>query len=136
MDSRLLSGIRIVTVLVLVAAVFSFVLMAQAPNPVGEWNMQTDVQGQITKFTMTVAKEGEAFKAKIASEQYGPQDLSDFKFENATITFTRNLDVGGQVIEMLFKGKIEGDKIAGAYSVQGVDLPVTGTRKTAATTGK
>jgi len=128
MDSRLL--------VVLVIGVFTFVLVAQAPSPVGEWNMQTDVQGQITKFTLTVAREGETFKAKVASEQYGPQDLSDFKFENATITFTRHLDVGGQAIEMLFKGKIEGDKIAGAYSVQGVDLPVTGTRKTAATPGK
>jgi hypothetical protein len=98
--------------------------------------MQTDVQGQITKFTLTVAKEGETLKARIASEQYGPQDLSDFKFENGTITFTRKLDVAGQAVEMLFKGKIDGDKIAGAYSVQGVDLPVTGTRKTSPTTGK
>src|SRR5262249_44273360 len=109
MDSRPFSGIRIVTAMVLASAVFTFALMAQTPNPVGEWNMQTDVQGQITKFTLTVSKEGESFKAKIASEQYGAQDLSDFKYENATITFTRKLDVGGQVVEMLFKGKIEGD---------------------------
>lgn len=127
MHSRLLAGI-------IVAVVLASVLIAQTPNPVGEWSMETDVQGQITKFTLTITKDGEALKGKIASEQYGPQDLTDLKVDNATVTYTRKLDVGGQVIEMLFKGKIEGDKLTGAYSVQGVDLPVTGSRKSRATT--
>ena len=113
------------------AAVMTAVLMAQAPNPFGEWDLQTDVQGQITKFTLTITKDGEAIKGKIASETYGAQDLSDLKFENGTVTYTRKLDVGGQIVEMLFKGKIEGDKMTGAYSVQGVDLPVSGNRKPA-----
>jgi hypothetical protein len=48
------------------------------------------------------------------------------------LTYTRKLDIGGQAAEMLFKGKIEGDKMTGAYSIQGLEIPVTGSRKTAA----
>jgi hypothetical protein len=102
---------------------------AQAPNPVGEWNLQSDAQGQITKFTLTISKEGDVFKGKVASEQYGPQDLKDLKVENGTVTYTRNLEIAGQAVAMTFKGQIEGDKLTGAYTVQGIELPVTGSRK-------
>lgn len=104
---------------------------AQAQDPVGEWSMQADAQGQVTPFTLTITREGNVLKGKIASEQYGPQDLVDLKFENGVLTYTRKLDVGGQAVEMPFKGKIEGDKLTGAYSIQGLELPVTGTRKSA-----
>jgi hypothetical protein len=108
---------------------------AQAPaatDPVGVWNMQTDAQGQVSPFVLTITKEGNALKGKIASELYGNQDLPDLKFENGTLTYTRKLDIGGQAVEMLFKGKIEGDKVTGAYTIMEIELPVTGTRKSAA----
>ena len=108
------------------------VALAQEPqDPVGQWNLEADAQGQISKFTLTITKEGAVLKGKIASEQYGPQDLTDLKFENDTLTYTRNLDVGGQAISMAFKGKIEGDKMTGTYNVMGLELPVTGSRKIA-----
>jgi hypothetical protein len=122
--------------IVLVVAVFSFAIMAQAPDPVGEWNLQSDAQGQITKFTLTITKAGETFKGKIASEVYGAQDLTDLKVENGTVTYTRKLELGGQAVDMLFKGKIEGDKLTGAYTVMEFEIPVTGTRKTAAAPAK
>src|SRR4030095_4698993 len=81
---------------------------------------------------LTITKEGAVLKGKIASEQYGPQDLTDLKFENDVLTYTRNLDLGGQVIAMAFKGKIDGDKLTGTYDIMGLELPVTGTRKAAA----
>jgi hypothetical protein len=107
---------------------------AQAPaaDPVGVWNLQADAQGQVSAFTLTITKEGTALKGKISSELYGNQDLADLKFEKDTLTYTRKLDIGGQAAEMLFKGKIEGDKMTGAYSIQGLEIPVTGSRKTAA----
>jgi hypothetical protein len=104
-------------------------LRAQAPNPVGEWNLQSDAQGQITKFTLTISKDGDTFKGKVASEQYGAQDLKDLKVENGTVTYTRNLEIAGQAVAMSFKGQIEGDKLTVAYTVQGIELPVTGSRK-------
>jgi hypothetical protein len=30
---------------------------------------------------------------------------------------------------MVFKGKIDGDKITGAYTIEGLEIPVTGSRK-------
>jgi hypothetical protein len=112
---------------------FATVALAQKPqDPVGQWNLQADAQGEISKFTLTITKEGAVLKGKIASEQYGPQDLTDLKFENDVLTYTRNLDLGGQVIAMAFKGKIEGDKLTGTYDIMGLELPVTGSRKTAA----
>ena len=107
-------------------------IAAQAQEPVGVWNLQADAQGQVSPFTLTITKEGTTLKGKIASEIYGSQDLTDLKFENGTLTYTRKLEIGGQAAEMLFKGKIEGDKMTGAYSIPGVDIPVTGSRKSAA----
>ena len=121
--------------IVLVAVLFSFGIMAQAPDPVGEWNLTSDAQGQVTKFTLTITKAGETLKGKIVSEVYGAQDLTDLKVENGTVTYTRKLEIGGQAVEMLFKGKIEGDKLTGAYTLEGFEIPVTGTRKTAAPAG-
>jgi hypothetical protein len=121
---------RILSLMVTIGLVL--ILSAQAPtppNPVGEWNLKTDAQGQVTNFTLTITKEGEAFKGKVASEQYGAQELTDLKYENGTLTYTRNLEIGGQGVAMAFKGKIEGDKLTGAYDLMGVELPVTGSRK-------
>ncbi len=125
-----LAETRILSLMVTIGSVL--ILSAQAPtppNPVGEWNLKTDAQGQITNFTLTITKVGEALKGKVASEQYGAQELTDLKYENGTLTYTRNLEIGGQGIAMAFKGKIEGDKLTGAYDLMGVELPVTGSRK-------
>jgi hypothetical protein len=133
MNSRILAG-RAVTVISLSFGLFIFSATAQTPSPVGEWNLQSDAQGQITKFTLTVSKEGDALKGKVVSEMYGSQDLKDLKFENGSLTFTRNLEIGGQAVAMAFKGTIEGDKLTGNYSLEGFDIPVTGSRKTTSQT--
>ena len=112
----------------------AFSAVAYAQDPLGEWNLQSDAQGQITNFTLTITKAGEALKGKVVSEQYGNEDLMDLKFENGALTYTRNLNIGGQAVPMAFKGKIEGDKLTGAYSVQGIEIPVTGSRKKPAAT--
>jgi len=122
-------AVRISFVILVVAFSWTLPATAQSPNPVGEWNLQSDAQGQITKFTLTISKEGDTFKGKVVSEQYGPQDLKDLKVENGTVTYTRNLEIAGQAVAMTFKGQIEGDKLTGAYTVQGIELPVTGSRK-------
>jgi hypothetical protein len=114
----------------------SFFAAAQAQDPVGVWAMQADAQGQANPFTLTIAKEGQLLKGKIASELYGGQDLTDLKFENGVLTYTRRLEFGGQAVEMIFKGKIDGDKLTGAYSVEGQEIPVTGARKSASTPAK
>ena len=121
-------AIRTFVIMFAVAFCLPLVATAQSPNPVGQWNLQSDAQGQITKFTLTITKEGDTFKGKVASEQYGAQDLKDLKVEQATVTYTRNLEIAGQAVAMAFKGTIEGDKLTGAYTVQGIELPVTGTR--------
>jgi hypothetical protein len=111
---------------------FATAALAQKPqDPVGQWNLEADAQGQISKFILTITKEGAVLKGKIASETYGAQDLTDLKFENDTLTYTRNLEIGGQAVAMAFKGKIEGDKLTGTYDVMGLELPVKGSRKTA-----
>ena len=109
--------------------VSSLTIAAQAPNPVGEWSLQSDAQGNVTNFTLTITKVGDVLKGKIASETYGNEELKDLKFENGTLTYTRNLEIGGQAAAMAFKGKIEGDKLTGAYTIQGFEIPVTGSRK-------
>ena len=124
-----LAETRILSLMVTIG--FVLILSAQAPtqNPVGEWNLKTEAQGQVTNFTLTITREGEALKGKVASEQYGAQELTDLKYDNGPLTYTRNLEIGGQGIAMAFKGKIEGDKLTGAYDLMGVELPVTGSRK-------
>jgi hypothetical protein len=129
MSRHLPYAIRIYIVTLAVTLSLSLVARAQSPNPVGQWNLQSDAQGQITKFTLTITKEGDTFKGKVASEQYGAQDLKDLKVDNGTVTYTRNLEIAGQAVTMAFKGTIEGDKLTGAYTVQGIELPVTGTRE-------
>lgn len=126
---------RVFALIMPVAIILVFAATARAQDPVGEWNLQSDAQGQITKFVLTVTREGEVLKGKIASETYGNQNLADLKFEAGTLTYTRNLEIGGQAVAMLFKGKVEGDKLTGAYTVQGLEIPVTGTRKTPNATG-
>jgi hypothetical protein len=73
------------------------ILSAQAPtppNPVGEWNLKTDARGQNHKLHSDDYQGSEAFKGKVASEQYGAQELTDLKYENGTLTYTRNLKSG------------------------------------------
>jgi hypothetical protein len=129
MQRRFFVESRVLALMLSIGLFLSFPVEAQAPNPVGEWNLQTDAQGTVTNFTLTITKEGETFKGKVASELYGAQELTDLKFANGTLTYTRNLEIGGQAVSMAFSGKIESDKMTGAYNLEGIELPVTGTRK-------
>jgi hypothetical protein len=122
------------------ALCFSIITIAAAqtpnPNPVGEWDLQSDAQGQITKFTLSITKDGDVYKGKASSEAYGSEELKDLKVEGAVVTYTRNLPIADQVVPMTFKGTIDGDKLTGAYSILGQELPVTGGRKGTAAAAK
>ena len=128
MHQRFLAVLRILALALLV----TLSATAQTQDPVGDWNLQSDAQGQVTNFVLTITKTADGFKGKVSSEQYGPQELTDLKVQNGIVTYTRKLEIGGQAVAMAFTGRIDGDKMTGSYNLQGFEIPVTGGRKKAA----
>jgi len=93
---------------------------------VGDWEMETEFQGQLIPATMTLSvKEGKLTGVWVSQNQ--EMELTELKFDGKKLTFDRTMGQGGQTIS--FEGTVEGDKIAGKYVSPMADLKCSGKRK-------
>ncbi len=120
-------------VAVLIAAL-TLSSVANAQDPVGVWSTKVDFRGNIREATLTITKgAGEALSGTWSSER-GDSRLSKVVFEAGMLSFVRKVSFNGRDSEMIFEGKIEGDKLSGALITDFGEMEITGTRAAATVT--
>ena len=93
---------------------------AQTANLSGAWTftVTTEVSG-VTNPAVTLEQDGMTLTGHYSSAQLGENDLSG-TVTGMEITFTFDVDLGGQVIEVTYSGTVEEDgEISGTLDIGG-----------------
>lgn len=93
---------------------------------IGEWDVQTE-NGQYT-FVFVFSMEGETLKG-IFQGMSGDVEMEDFSFEDNELSFTVNIDAGGQAMVIDYSATIEGDSLEGFLSMEYGEANITGKKR-------
>ena len=92
----------------------------------GEWDVQTE-DGQYT-FVFVFSLEGETLKGLFKGTT-GDYEMEDLTFEGNEISFTVNIEAGGQSMSIDYTATIEGDTLAGYLSMAYGEANITGKKR-------
>lgn len=93
---------------------------------IGEWDVQTE-DGQYT-FVFVFSMEGDTLKG-IYKGTTGDAEMEDLSFENNELSFTVNIDAGGQTMAIDYTATIEGDTLEGYLSLEYGEANITGKKR-------
>ncbi|MFZ2148131.1 MAG: hypothetical protein WAV28_13005 [Sedimentisphaerales bacterium] len=101
----------------------SFVWAAE--DITGEWEMKMEFGGRESFATMTISKNADGS----LTGKWGSGELTNVKFENGKLTFTRMLSFGDQEFIMEYAGTLKDGKITGIMSSDRGEFAANGARK-------
>jgi hypothetical protein len=85
----------------------------------GKWNVTADVNGQQIPVTFDLKQDGSNFGGTLISE-FGLGTIENGKVSGKMIMGTMRIELQGQPMELKMEGAIEGDKMTGILSGQGL----------------
>jgi len=117
------SGTSIVLTCLLLLVQTSFVWAAE--DITGEWEIKMDFGGRERFGTMSISKKADG----TLTGKWGSGELTDVKFEDGKLTFTRIETIGNQEFIMEYAGTLKDGKLTGTLSSDSGDTPANGTHK-------
>jgi len=109
----------------------------KAKSPVlGQWDMKFNVGEREITGRLTISEKPNGTLAGKWEAEFGEHVVSNVKFKNGKLTYTRKSKFGERGWESTFDGTIKGHKLIGAFKSQRGELPATGERVGALLVGK
>jgi len=102
----------------------------------GQWDMKFNVGDREITGRLTISEKPDDTLAGKWDAESGEHAVSNVKFEDGKLTYTRKSKFGEREFESSFEGAIQGNKLAGAFKSEQGELPATGERVGAALVGK
>ncbi len=96
-----------------------------AEDITGQWEMKMDFGGRESFATMTISKEADGS----LTGKWGSGELTNVKFDDGKLTFTRIITFGDSEFIMEYEGTLRDGKITGRMSSDRGDFTVNGSRK-------
>jgi len=99
---------------------------------VGEWQMNIMIPAReiVDKLSITQNQDG-SLAGKWEGMRGGENTISNLKFAEGSLTFTRTTKMGGNDFSMTFQGTFTGDSIKGSFSSDFGDREITASRAVA-----
>ena len=97
------------------------------PAVVGTWNLVIEVPTGNQEPTFTVSGTADSLTGVMVSPQ-GELPVENVAFKEGMLTFTLNVDAGGQQLALDFSGTVDGDSLSGVFNSDFGEIPVSGTR--------
>ena len=92
----------------------------------GVWDAETDGAQYTFVFTFTL-EDGKL--AGVFEGQSGEVEMQSLAFEDNRVTFTVEIDAGGQGMAIDFEATIDGDNLEGMLSMEFGEAPITGAKR-------
>jgi hypothetical protein len=92
----------------------------------GEWDVQTE-DGQYS-FVFIFSMEGETLEGLFKGTT-GDYKMENLSFENNELTFTVNIEAGGQAMTIDYTATIEGESLEGFLSMEYGEANITGKKR-------
>ena len=97
------------------------------PAEVGSWTVTIDTPAGTQTPTLTIAGTEGALTGSFSGPA-GDTELSEVMVTDGTLTFSVEIDAGGQMISLTFSGMVDGDSLTGTFGSDFGDFPATGVR--------
>ena len=120
------SAFALAWILLLLTGFFSSAQEVNYEALLGEWDVQTE-DGQYT-FVFAFSMENDTLNGMFRGST-GEVELEDVSYENNELTFTVNIEAGGQTMEIDFTATIDGDTLDGYLSLQYGEANITGKKR-------
>ena len=92
----------------------------------GEWDVETE--GGQYSFVFIFTMEGENLKGLYKASS-GDYEMEDLTFVDKELSFTVNIDAGGQTMTFDYSATIEGDTLEGYLSMDYGEANITGKKR-------
>jgi len=102
----------------------------------GQWDMKFNVGDREITGKLSISEKPDGTLAGKWDAEFGEHIVSNVKFQNGKLNYTRKSKFGEREFESTFEGTIKGHKLAGAFKSQRGELPATGERVGAPLVGK
>ena len=102
----------------------------------GQWDMKFNIGDREITGKLTISEKPDGTIAGKWDADYGEHTISNVKFADGKLSYTRKSKINDFEFESTFEGTIKGHKLAGAFKSQRGELPATGERIGAALVGK
>ena len=103
---------------------------------VGQWDLSYRYGDQDMTAKLIVSQKADGTLDAKWTTQRGDSAISNVKFANGKLSFTRKVKFNDNEFETTFEGTVAGDKLTGTNKSQRGEIPVTGQRFGAALIGK
>jgi hypothetical protein len=121
------------------SAIAGFMLAATLATPafsqalVGQWTATAHVQDTDVSEKLTVTKSGDGYaigSKAVAAQEGAPEagPATNVKLDGNNFSYTRSLDLGGNKIDIVYRGTVSGDTFTGTAEVGDTKIPYTGVR--------
>ncbi|UCE40748.1 MAG: hypothetical protein JSV17_15070 [Candidatus Aminicenantes bacterium] len=110
----------------LIVASLSAVQNAKYEGLLGEWDVQTE-DGQYT-FVFIFSMEGENLKGLFKGTS-GDYEMEDLSYKGNELSFTVNIDAGGQTMTIDYSATIKEDTLEGYLSMEYGEANITGKKR-------
>ena len=88
-------------------------VVAAKPNPVGDWKLSIEVQGQTYEYTMKLKMDGAKLTGTMVAEDGKESKLGDTTFKNGVLTCKIAHEVDGEKLSVKATATISGDTMKG-----------------------
>lgn len=102
----------------------------------GQWDIKFNIGEQEITGRLTISEKPNGTLAGKWEAEFGEHVVSNVKFKDGKLTYTRKSKFGEREWESTFEGTIKGHKLIGAFKSQRGELPATGERVGAPLVGK
>jgi hypothetical protein len=92
----------------------------------GVWDAETDGAEYTFVFTFTM-EDGKL--AGVFEGQSGEVEMQNLTFDDNKVTFTVEIDAGGQGMAIDFEATVDGDSLEGQLSMEFGEAPITGAKR-------
>jgi len=102
----------------------------------GQWDIKYNIGDREITGRLIISEKPDGTLAGKWDAEFGEHTVSNVKFQNGKINYTRKSKFGEREFESTFEGTIKGHKLAGAFKSQRGEMPATGQRVGAPLIGK
>ena len=125
-----LASVLVIHLIALLCAAAAFA--ADNSKVVGTWALELTAQGQAQAITLEIETKEDGSLTGTWIGPHRTNELVDFGWDGATLTFTRNVNREGTPVALKHKATVDGDSMKGTITAPEGEIPFTATRKKAA----
>ena len=126
-----LASVLAISILAACALALAAHAAADTSKVVGTWALELTHEGQTQAITLEIKTKEDGSLTGTWIGPHRTNELVDFGWDGATLTFTRNVNREGTPVALKHKATVEGDSMKGVVTAPEGEVPFTATRKKA-----